>query len=93
MLDEQSFRRGVKHALGLYHLRVEMDRLVSWFYIRRIWGDRCRETMPGCPTCDKWAEHDEIFNGRPLVHASDCATSNGPAYKTGPCDCGAKAGR
>lgn len=24
-----------------------------------------------------------------VVHASDCALHNGPAYEAGPCDCGA----
>lgn len=24
-----------------------------------------------------------------VVHASDCARHNGPAYEAGPCDCGA----
>lgn len=28
---------------------------------------------------------------RKLVHASDCAVHNGPAYEAGPCDCGAEA--
>jgi hypothetical protein len=27
---------------------------------------------------------------RKIVHDSDCAVNNGPAYKAGPCDCGAE---
>lgn len=28
---------------------------------------------------------------RKVVHASDCAVHNGPAYEAGPCDCDAEA--
>lgn len=28
-----------------------------------------------------------------VVHASDCATHDAPAFKTGACDCGATTGR
>ena len=27
---------------------------------------------------------------RKVIHASDCAVHNGPAYEAGPCDCGAE---
>lgn len=38
------------------------DRLISWLYTRRIWGPRCTEYAPGCPCCDRWRQHDEMFN-------------------------------
>lgn len=24
------------------------------------WGERCADTMPGCPCCDAWIEYDAI---------------------------------
>ena len=29
----------------------------------------------------------ESVQSRKIVHDSDCATHNGPAYEAGPCDC------
>lgn len=31
----------------------------------------------------------QVVGGRAIVHASDCAVHNAPAYEPGPCDCGA----
>lgn len=33
----------------------------------------------------------QSVQARKVVHASDCAVHNGPAYEAGPCDCGAEA--
>ncbi len=44
-------------------MRVVFDRVVSWFYIRRIWGTRCSDYEPECHCCRRWAEHDWLFNG------------------------------
>ncbi len=38
------------------------DRALSWLYVRQVWGGRCPENVKGCPSCDKWAEHDWLFN-------------------------------
>ena len=38
------------------------DRLLSWFYIRRLWGTRCPDFDAECACCQKWKEHDEIFS-------------------------------
>lgn len=40
-----------------------LDRLISWLYIRRLWGPRCGDYEPTCCVCQHWREHDEIFNG------------------------------
>ncbi len=34
-------------------------------------------------------ERDYILDAGNIVHFSDCAVYNGPAYEPGPCDCGA----
>ncbi len=39
------------------------DRLISWLYIRHIWGSRCLDYDPACETCKRWREHDWMFNG------------------------------
>jgi hypothetical protein len=38
------------------------DRVISWLYTRKIWGPRCSEFEPECPCCDRWKQHDELFN-------------------------------
>ena len=38
------------------------DRFISWLYTRHIWGPRCSEYQEGCPCCEAWATHDEMFN-------------------------------
>ena len=43
-----------------------IDRFISWLYTRRVWGPRCDEDQLGCPCCDKWREHDELFNPNAL---------------------------
>jgi len=42
-------------------LNTIIDRLMSWLYTRRIWGPRCPDSEPGCPVCQRWREHDELF--------------------------------
>lgn len=42
-------------------LRTKIDQLVSWHYIYRLWGPRCRGFEEHCPVCQKWREHDELF--------------------------------
>ncbi len=42
-------------------MRNLLDRLTSWFYIRRIYGTRCPEYNAECPCCKMWREHDELF--------------------------------
>jgi len=40
-----------------------IDRIVSWVYVRRIYGRRCSEYEPGCPCCEAWRRRDELsFN-------------------------------
>lgn len=43
-----------------YWLSTRIDCLVSWHYIRRLWGPRC-PGHPDCPVCEQWREHDELF--------------------------------
>jgi hypothetical protein len=43
-------------------IRDLFDRLISWLYTRRIWGPRCSEYEPGCPCCERWRQHDDLFN-------------------------------
>ncbi len=43
-------------------MRNLIDKFISWLYIRRIWGERCDEVEPKCLCCEKWIEHDELFN-------------------------------
>jgi len=38
------------------------NQLISWLYISRMWGYRCEEYDPDCPTCSHWKDHDELFN-------------------------------
>lgn len=41
--------------------------------------------------CDpKHCQCDACKGG--VIHASDCAVHNEPAYRNGPCDCGAEKG-
>lgn len=40
------------------------DRSLSWFYIWKLWGPRHTAHEPLCIVCQKWAEHDEIFNDK-----------------------------
>ena len=44
-----------------------IDQFISWLYIRKLWGPRCPDYQEGCPCCEKWKEHDEIFNDDPEV--------------------------
>lgn len=39
-----------------------IDRFISWIYTRRIWGVRCSVIDEECMCCQKWIEHDELFN-------------------------------
>jgi len=39
-----------------------IDQFISWLYICRMWGTRCSTIDPSCGCCEKWIEHDEIFN-------------------------------
>lgn len=39
-----------------------LDRFISWLYTRCIYGVRCRGFYHECICCQKWKEHDEIFN-------------------------------
>lgn len=45
-------------------MRNAFERVVSWFYTWLIWGPRCDFPESGCPCCDKWMEHDDLFGGR-----------------------------
>lgn len=67
-LDFHAFRRGVLDVLTLRQLRRlvswNIDYLVSWVYVTRVWGARCPDYEPGCICCEKWREHDELFGGR-----------------------------
>lgn len=38
-----------------------IDRIISYVYTRRLFGPRCKEHMDGCPCCDAWRTHDDIF--------------------------------
>jgi len=38
-----------------------IDCLISYIYIRKIWGPRCQDFDRACLTCQKWQEHDQIF--------------------------------
>ena len=38
-----------------------IDRLISWIYTRRLFGLRCEEYAEGCPCCEAWKFHDELF--------------------------------
>jgi hypothetical protein len=48
----------MRHAVN-HHI----NRLISWIYIRRIWGKRHNDYDETCAVCAKWREHDEIFGG------------------------------
>jgi hypothetical protein len=37
------------------------DRFISWVYTRRIFGPRCADYEQGCPVCDAWNFHDDLF--------------------------------
>ena len=39
------------------------DHFLSWLYITRLWGDRCPDYDELCACCEKWKEHDWLFNG------------------------------
>lgn len=43
-------------------MRDAIDRFISWLYIHRLYGPRCPDYAEGCPYCEKWREHDELFN-------------------------------
>ena len=45
-----------------YLIANKLDHLISYVYTRRLFGPRCEEHMDGCPVCDAWRTHDEIFN-------------------------------
>ncbi len=38
-----------------------LDRFISWFYTRRIYGIRCSTYSVGCACCGAWKFHDELF--------------------------------
>ena len=38
-----------------------LDRPITWVYTFWIWGPRCTEFEPLCPTCQRWAERDALF--------------------------------
>ena len=38
-----------------------LDRFISWIYTRKIFGPRCDEYSQGCPVCDAWKFHDDVF--------------------------------
>jgi Uma2 family endonuclease len=38
------------------------EHFLSWLYIRQLWGPRCDGFEPDCFVCQKWREHDEVFN-------------------------------
>lgn len=46
----------------LYWINTKIDLVISYVYTRRLFGPRCEEHMDGCPVCDAWRTHDEIFN-------------------------------
>ena len=48
-----------------------IDRFISWLYTRKWYGPRCPEHETGCPCCDKWREHDELFNTKALPTAEE----------------------
>jgi len=45
-------------------MRNIIERFISWYYIRAIWGNRCPDVEPECIVCAKWIEHDELFNSK-----------------------------
>lgn len=38
-----------------------IDRFISWLYTRKLFGNRCYEFQEGCPVCEQWKLHDEMF--------------------------------
>ena len=38
-----------------------IDRFISWLYTCKIFGLRCSEHEQGCPCCDAWKRHDDLF--------------------------------
>lgn len=39
-----------------------LDHLLSWLYVRRIYGTRCPDYDADCYCCKAWREHDELFS-------------------------------
>jgi len=37
------------------------DRLISWVYIHRLYGERCPDYDADCHCCKAWKEYDELF--------------------------------
>lgn len=35
--------------------------------ITNWWGERCPETVPGCPCCDAWIEYDALTKREPVA--------------------------
>ena len=45
----------------IYAITDYIDRIISYVYTRRMFGARCEEKMEGCPCCNAWEFHDDIF--------------------------------
>lgn len=43
-------------------LSWQIDHAISWIYSYRLWGPRCPDYEPTCVVCQRWRDHDEIFN-------------------------------
>ena len=63
--DRKAFAKGVDDVLTLASLRSlcrwHFQRALSRLYIRELWGPRCVDYDKHCQTCQRWREHDDIF--------------------------------
>jgi len=42
-------------------MKLFIECLISSLYIKVIWGKRCSTYEESCIVCEKWKEHDEMF--------------------------------
>ncbi len=56
------YRRKVMNTNTRYFWVSLSDRLLSWLYIRRMYGSRCPDYSVECFCCEAWYEHDELFS-------------------------------
>lgn len=65
-IDEASFMRGARDVLTFRPIREwlgwRVDHFLSFLYVRKLWGERCSDFEPECVVCQRWQEHDELFN-------------------------------
>lgn len=48
----------------MYPIRDFFDRMISWIYVRRLYGSRCPDYDEWCWCCRQWKNHDDLFDNR-----------------------------